>query len=526
MIDKEPINQKLKNLPEDPGCYIFKDSSGNIIYIGKAKILKRRVASYFSKKHQDDKTNALVRNINDVDFFVTGNEIEALVLENNLIKKHKPKYNIDLKDSIRYSYILVTDEKFPKLLVARDKAKPGRYYGPFVSGEAREYILKILRDTFQIRTCNKLPKKACLRYHIGLCSAPCMATQPESEYLDSIKNAESFLKGDVENLKLKLEQDMKSYSSKMMFEQARSTRDKIYAIDHLAEKQSIERDKRFDEDIINYIISDGKVYLIVFNVIKGMLATKREFMFDLTENFLDQFVKQYYSDNDIPKEIMLPIELNDNQILEYLSKIRGNKVSMLVPQKGEKKELLDLVRRNIEVSFFAESEMINGLRNVLNLQNNPNVIECFDISNTQGSNSVASMVQFRNAKPDKSNYRRFKIKTVTGSDDFSSINEVVKRRYSRLKIENQQYPDLVLIDGGIGQLNAAIDALTDVGVKIPIISLAKKFEEIYVPGRLNPIRLQADSKARKLLIQIRDEAHRFALKYHRLLRSKDMIGKA
>jgi excinuclease ABC subunit C len=513
----------LTSLPQNPGCYIFKDKNNNIIYVGKAKDIRKRVLSYFSKKDHDPKTAALVNNIAEADFFITSNEIEALVLENNLIKKHMPRYNINLKDSKQYAYILVTDEEFPKLFTARNKDMKGTYYGPFTSAEIREEIIKILRNVFMIRTCRKLPKRECLRYHIKLCSAPCIGAISKEEYNAEVKKAEAYLKGNVDALISKLKQDMKISSDLMEYEKAKKYRDQVNALSYLGEKQRFELDKRFDEDIINYIISENKVYIIVFNVVKGMLATKQDFKLEYNEGFLDEFVKQFYSENSVPKEIILPHALDDESIEEYLAKLRKNKVIITIPKQGDKQQMLDLVKRNIEANFLAENQMINSLREELKLNSNPSVIECFDISNIQGTSSAGSMVQFRNAKPDKSNYRRFKIKTVIGSDDFASIAEVVRRRYLRLKNELQALPDLIVIDGGQGQLTAAINVLKDLELKIPIISLAKKFEEIYAPGMSHSIMLKKDSKALKLLIQVRNEAHRFAIKYHRLIRSKKMI---
>jgi excinuclease ABC subunit C len=413
----------------------------------------------------------------------------------------------------------VTEEKYPRLIVTRDKNLKGKYYGPFVSAEFRDAMLKALRQSFLIRTCRKLPKKACLRFHLQLCSAPCISNISVEDYLSSVKNAEWYMKGNSDELISKLSIQMKDFSSKQMYEKAKLLRNQIASLQVLNEKQTVEKEKSYDEDIINYIISDGKVYLILFNIVKGTLASKREFSFDYEDSFLDEFIVQYYSENKVPKQIIAPSVLNDESIKKYLENIRKGSVTIIVPEKGDKKQLLDLVQRNIEVSFF---EMTNALRNELNLNSNPNVIECFDISNISGTSSVGSMVQFRGAKPDKSNYRRFKIKTVVGSDDFASIAEIVKRRYFRLKEENAQMPDLIVIDGGLGQLNAALSSLNELELKIPIISLAKKFEEIYIPGRTFPIRLKKDSKGLKLLIQIRDEAHRFAINYHRLLRSKKM----
>ncbi len=512
----------LSKIPSDPGCYTFKDKENRIIYIGKAKNLKKRVASYFQKKDHDEKTKALVSNIADVEFFVTSNEVEALILENNLIKKHKPKYNIDLRESRRYAYIVVTNEEFPRLRVSREKNIDGKYFGPFVSGEIRENIRKILITTFQIRTCNKMPKKACLRYHIQLCSAPCINNISKEEYASNIKDAEYYLKGRGEELIKKLNEEMNDYSKKLLFEKAKIRRDQINSLESLYEKQKFELDKKYDEDIINYIISENTVYLIVFNINKGMLTTKNEFDFDYKEGFLEEFITQYYLDNDVPKEIILPHKLNDDAINDYLENIRESKVTITIPQKGDKYALLELVKRNIETSFLSENQMTNALRNELRLNSNPQVIECFDISNISGTLSVGAMVQFRNAKPDKNNYRRFKIKTVVGTDDFASIKEIVRRRYYGLRIRNETMPDLIVIDGGKGQLSAAQEALQELELKIPMISLAKKFEEIYAPGRNLPIILKKDSKALRLLVRIRDETHRFAITYHRLLRSKEM----
>jgi excinuclease ABC subunit C len=320
-----------------------------------------------------------------------------------------------------------------------------------------------------------------------------------------------------------LKDEMAECSKKQAYEKAKIIRDQINSMQFLGEKQKVEKDKRYDEDIINYILSNNKVYLLIFNIKHGMLTTKNEFVFDYKEDFMEEFIVQHYADNEVPKEIILPAPLNDESILPYLSGIRKGAVVLTVPQRGEKLDLLELVKRNIEISFFSDSQMISDLRNELKLNSNPNVIECFDISNTQGSLSVGSMVQFRNSRPDKSNYRRFKIKTVAGADDFASIHEVVKRRYYRLKIENAAMPDLIVIDGGEGQLRAALKALSSLELKIPTIALAKQFEEIYTPGTV--LKLKRDSKALKLLVQIRNEAHRFAINYHRLLRSKNMLGK-
>lgn len=513
--EKKKISDKIKSIPHSPGCYQFKDNHGMIIYIGKAKDLAKRVSSYFQKKDHDPKTQVLVSQIDDVDFIATDSEAEALILENNLIKKYSPKYNIDLKDSKRYAYLMITEEKYPRLLLARNKSEKGRYYGPFVSADTREEVRELLIKTFKIRTCKKLPKKECLRYHIGLCSAPCIGAISDEEYEKNVESAEFVLSGKVKELIKKLEDEMKNASKQKRFEEALKIREKISALSWLTEKQKMERDKSYDEDIISYKISSGKVYLMLFNVHNGMLENKQSFVFDFKEGFLSEFILLYYSENKRPKELIVPEEIDEN--LSEIYKFR-----IIVPKIAEKKKLIELVDKNIELTFFSGEAKLVDLKEKLRLPELPMVIECFDISHLSGTATVASMVQFRQGLPDKSNYRRFKIKSVDGIDDFSSIAEVVRRRYLRLIEEKKEMPDLIIIDGGAGQLSSAISELNKLGLKIPTISIAKKFEEIYFPGRKMPLVLDAKTKALKYIQQIRDEAHRFAISYNRLLRKKSL----
>lgn len=519
---KSSIN--FHELPTSPGCYIYKNSKNKIIYIGKAKNLKKRVSSYFTKKDLDPKTKALVSHISGLDFIVTNSEVEALLLEDSLIKKHKPKYNIDLKDSKSYAFIELTKEDFPKLTISRaDIAKKrkdtGKLFGPFVSAESRNQVLDTLNKTFKLRTCKKLPKKKCLRYDLGICSAPCINAISKKDYLEEVENAVLVLKGRDNELSNKIKSNMKTASKEMDYEKALLLRNQSQAIEYLREKQNVERQKKFNEDIINYLVKEDNVYLMVFNIYKGTLLNKQEFNFEYHEGFFEEFLIRYYSENKIPKELIVP-EKVENSVEGYLSKKKGSNVSIKIPQKGELKELMELVKKNIEITFFGDLEKMDELRKVLNLQELPRVIECFDISHLGGTEVVASMVQFRNGKPDKSNYRKFKIKSFQGNDDFRAMNEVVQRRYSRLKRENLAMPNLVVIDGGQGQLNAAISSLYNLGIKVPIISLAKKFEEIYVPGKSVPISLPPKNKARLLLQAARDEAHRFAVKFQRERRKK------
>lgn len=517
----------ISTIPKNPGCYIYKDRHGTIIYIGKAKDLKKRVSSYFNRTDIDPKTAALVSQIDSADFIITTNEVEALILENNLIKKHTPKYNIDLKDSKRFAYLEVTGEDYPRLIIARsthETTKGGRLFGPFVSGNSRNELMEFLTKTFNIRTCRKLPKKACLRYHLKLCSGPCIGAIDSHEYEKDIKHVEDILSGKTREVISELSIDMKTASKNKEYERALNLKNIVESLRYLSEKQNMERNIVYDEDIINYIVKDGTVYLILFNVKSGILERKQDFLFDYKEDFLEDFIVQFYSENNIPKEIIIPIRLSD-AIGEYLAKIRKGKVTLTVPKKGEKKQLLDLVLKNIEIMFFADEEKLSKLKDVLNLERLPTTIECFDISHLSGTATVASMVQFRNAKPNKDNYRRFKIRTVDGIDDFSSIAEVVGRRYARLISEKSPMPDLIVIDGGIGQLNSAQKELSRLNLKIPIISIAKEFEDIYVPGSSVPLSLDKKSSALNLIRNIRDEAHRFAISYNRLLRKKSMTAK-
>lgn len=510
-------------IPTSPGCYLYSDKK-NIIYIGKAKNLKKRVSSYFNR-NLDSKTNALVKNISKVDFIATNSEVEALILENTLIKKHQPKYNINLKDSKQFACLAITDELYPRLVLDR-KHEGEKRFGPYTSGQMRDELKELLIKTFKVRTCSKLPKKECLRYHIGLCSAPCIKAITEKQYLESVRNIELVLKGKTKDLIVELTNSMKQYAKEEKFELALENRKQIEALNWLEERQNMIRQKGYDEDIINYVKKDDKIYIILFNVHKGILENKQSFILNTTDidksqDIFEEFILRYYTEEKVPKEIILPHDIN-NSIIEAVNNIRKTNLRIMVPKIGEKKHLLELVNKNIELQFFASDTALYELQRYLKLQNLPEIIECFDISHLAGTNTVASLVQFRQGIPDKSNYRRFKIKSVQGIDDFASIAEVVKRRYTRLLNETQRMPDLIVIDGGKGQLHAALDELRKLELRIPIISIAKKLEEIYVPGLPYPINIPPRTKALKILQRIRDEAHRFAIDYNKKLRKLDV----
>jgi excinuclease ABC subunit C len=515
--------QDLQSLPDNPGCYIFKDKTGKIIYIGKAKSLKKRVNSYFQKRSRlfDPKTEQLVSHIASMDYFVTANEVEALILESNLIKKHTPKYNINLKDSKHFAYINVTAETFPRFAVVRNNAGKGEFFGPFVSGARRDYILSVVNKMFQLRTCKKMPKKPCLRYQIKLCRAPCAGKINETEYAGKIRRAKLILKGKTKELIDGMTGEMKNASADLNFEHALELRSQVEAVKSLQERQNMDRKKKYDEDIINFLVKGNRVYLMLFNVYKGILENKQEFEFDYRDGFFEEFLVRYYGENKIPSELIVPEKIDD-ALLAFLKTGGKKAVYIKVPEKGEKKQLLELVKKNIEITFFGDKIKLRDLQRRLHLQEMPAVIECFDISHLSGTSTVASMVQFRNGRPDKNHYRRFRIRSISGINDTGAIREVVGRRYSRLIEENAPLPNLVVIDGGQGQLNAALGELEKLNLKIPTISIAKRFEEIYMPGIEKPLRLNRKSKALQLIRQIRDETHRFAIAYNRLLRKKEL----
>ncbi|OGF26617.1 excinuclease ABC subunit C [Candidatus Falkowbacteria bacterium RIFOXYC2_FULL_47_12] len=563
------LKEKIKNIVDKPGVYQFKDKSGNLLYIGKAKSLKKRVSSYFNKKtkeQENKKTSELVKKIKDIEVITTKNEVEAFLLEASLIRQNQPPYNIDLKSSSgRYAYLKITDEKFPRVIVARTAKdlKSGRLFGPYTSAQTRREAQYWANSILKLRTCKRLPKQACLLYHINLCSAPCINNISEQDYAANIKLAEKFLRGEVKELQEFLRADMKRLSSEQKYEQAKTRRDQILALEHLREKQNVDLPKGYDQDVINYVITPREMVVQMFNIVKGLVSGRKEFRFDLTlariatrsvasgpnpspyqgegeGGEVSEFLRRYYENNEIPEEIILPRELADGEALaEYLSKVSGRKIIITVPQKGAKKELLNLLQQNLEISARVGNAVLMELQQALNLPAVPRVMEMFDISHTGGKEIVASMVQFTDGQPNKSGYRKFKIRTVKDNDDFASMREVVRRRYERLSSKDaikersrtplkgvRLLPDLIIVDGGRGQLSSALGVLQELGINVPLIALAKKNEEIYTVGKRFPVRLSKTSEALKLVQRIRDEAHRFAINFHRQRREKAFIKNA
>lgn len=503
-----------KKFPSCPGCYLYKNNKGKIIYVGKAKNLKKRINSYFNTKNYDIKTSTLIKKIKNVEIIVTDNEKEALILENNLIKQFKPKYNIRLKDAKSYAYLEITKEEYPRLIISRSRKKKQNHFGPFVSSKERDHIHTLLKKTFKLKTCRKMPKKPCLRHHINICSAPCIGNITKKDYNNNIGKVKQVLKGETKNLIEKIKEEMKQKSDNKDFEKAIILREELKSLDYLQKRQKMERRKEYNEDVINYKIVGGKVYMLVFNIHKGTLAQKHEYSFEYTPGFFEQFIFNYYNKNKLPKEVIVPEKVSI-AVKQYYKKAK-----FIVPRKKAKKELLKLAEKNIEESFFKFELKLQNLKELLKLEKTPRVIECFDVSHLSGTLSTGSMVRFTNAKPDKANYRRFKLRGDYGIDDARSIAEIVKRRYKRVIADKKELPDLVIIDGGKPQLNAAKTELKNLNINIPIIGIAKKKEEIFLPGLSAGILFDKTSKGLLLIRELRDEAHRFAIKYNKLLRTK------
>ncbi|MFY9176818.1 MAG: excinuclease ABC subunit UvrC [Caldicoprobacterales bacterium] len=560
------IEDKLKTLPDCPGVYLMKDENDNIIYVGKAISLKNRVRQYFqSSKNHTTKVRAMVANIKDFDYIITDSELEALILECNLIKEHRPKYNVLLKDDKQYPYIMITmEENYPRVVLSREMKKDKNlYFGPYGSSKIVRDTIEVIKRLFPVRTCkknlNSIKKgdRPCLYYYINQCQGPCQGNIDKEEYRKVIKDVCRFLDGKYEDLIKDLRQQMEAAAHELNFEKAAGLRDKIQSVEKVMEKQKIVSIDMLDQDVIAIALGEQESVVQMFFIRSGKLTGSEQFILD-TENesevkeIIGSFVKQFYlTSTFIPKEILLQEEIDEALIIErWLTSKRGNRVYIKIPKRGNKKELVDMALRNaiealdnLKQKMEAEQARTIGaseeLARVLDLPYVPTRIEAFDISNIQGTNSVASMVVFEKGKPSKKDYRRFRIKGVEGPDDYASMAQVIERRFKRgleekkaLESQNKdsdlgkfsRLPDLILIDGGKGQLKAAITSLKKLGIDyIPTISLAEKNEEIYMENQSKPIVIPKNSLALQLLQRIRDEAHRFAITYHRSLRGKDNI---
>ncbi|RPI03065.1 MAG: excinuclease ABC subunit C [Ignavibacteriae bacterium] len=544
--------EKIDALPTKPGVYQFKNTEGKVIYVGKAQILRSRVRQYFQKSRTADaRIDAMVSKIVDIELTVTDSELEALILEANLIKQLKPRYNVLLKDDKSYPFIAITKEPFPRMFVTRRKTSGARYFGPYTDVKTMRNALKTVRDLFMIRSCsldlteesiknNKF--KVCLDYHIKKCEGPCEAHVSREHYHALIDQAAEVLRGKSKSVMESLRKEMDACAEASRFEEAAKIRDRMNALRVYSEKQKIVDAAEADRDIIAIVSKDDDACAVIFKVREGkMIGSQHLFLANASgkpsSELLEAVLERYYLEQeDIPPELFLSDPMGNTAVMQdWLEKKSGHPVSVQSPTTGEKAKLVALVRTNaqfwldeLELMRLKRGDVIphavNALQRDLRLNTPPRRIECFDISNIQGSDTVASLVVFTDGKPKKSEYRKFKIRTVEGPNDFASMHEVVERRYSRLLEEKGLLPNLIMVDGGKGQLSSAVEVLHRLNLDtVPIIGLAKRLEEVFLPDQNEPLLLPRTSSGLRLMQQIRDEAHRFAVTFHRSVREKRII---
>lgn len=565
-MTSEHIQHILESLPTKPGCYLMKNSNGQIIYVGKAVNLRNRVRSYFhDSADHDNKTRQLVRQITDIEWILVASELEALILEMNLIKKYRPRFNVRLKDDKRYPYIKVHwSDPFPKVTVTRQMLQDGaRYFGPYTSAWAVHQTLDVLRRIFPYLTCDRVitgkDERPCLYYDIKLCGGPCIGAIGEADYRQMIEDLCQFLQGRTEPIVQRLRQEMERAAEELRFERAAALRDQIQAIDRVVEKQKIISSEVTDSDVIAMARADGEACVQIFFIRGGKLIGREYFVLEGAEEsgdaeILTQFIKQFYAEAaNLPCEVLLPNEVEEAQIIQqWLNTTRGGcKVELKIPHQGAQQELLQMASENASETLRAlrvqwqadtnrQTEALAELQQALSLVAPPNRIECYDISNTQGTASVGSMVVFEQGVPARRLYRRFNIQSVQGPDDFASMEEVLTRRFRRWQAAQEivqtpgqkqdpsfsLLPDLLMVDGGKGQLGRAIAVLERFGLlgRVPVIGLAKQQEEIFIPGQSASILLPRHSQSLYLVQRIRDEAHRFAITAHRNLRSRQGLA--
>ncbi len=546
--------EKLENLPRTPGVYLFKDKNKKVIYVGKAVVLRNRVRSYFQSGRIDDaKSRRLKSKIDDVEIIVADSEIEALILEANLIKEYKPRYNVNLKDDKSFPYIRVTNENFPRIFPTRKIVKDGsKYFGPYTDVGSMRSLLKTIKRIFPIRSCSlnltseniqARKFKVCLNYHIKKCMGPCEGLINEEEYGQILKNIIDFINGRDRIVIEELTGQMEKYAATLQFERAARIRDQIQAIKEFQYKQKVITPEDIDRDLFVAYAEDNDACGVVFKVRQGRVIGRQHFYFDGVEGetldrVLSHLLIRFYMHADfIPNEIYLPIPLEDGAHIEqWLSEKSKSKVQILFPQRGEKAKLLKMAFQNaklllqeLKLQRMKDKDYIphsvKALQRDLRLARPPLRIEAFDISNIHGTDATASLVTFVNGQPYKGDYRRFKIRTKSTPDDFAMMAEAIDRRYSRQLKEKRPLPDLILVDGGKGQLSAATEILTKLNLQDqPIIALAKRLDEVFVPGAIEAQNIPRTSSGLRLLQHIRDEAHRFAISYHRKLRGKRSVA--
>jgi len=551
MIKDKEIALKLESLPPKPGVYLMKNKEGAIIYVGKAKVLRNRVRSYFQHSGYDGRRQfrALVRNIATFDTIVTDTEMEALALEAHLIKEHKPRYNINLKDDKKYPFLKLTNEPYPRLIVVRNVERDGgKYFGPYTDVRAMRNTLETVRRLFPVRDCtyklpDRKPDRVCLSYHVKRCGGPCQDLVSREEYTRMIQQVILFLSGRSDALIKVLREKMQEAALSQKFERAAEVRDRLRDVERTTTRQKVASARMEDWDVLAVAQEDDEACGVIMEIREGKLLDKKSYflggaMESSSSEIVSAFLKQFYVGAvTIPKEIHLPCAIRDEEMVtDWLSSVRGGKVILRVPQRGDKVRLMEMARTNAEVMLaerrFKREKLrdhvphsVMALQRDLRLAKPPHRIEAVDISNIQGTDAVGSLVCFVDGRAKKSEYRRFKIRSVEGVDDFAMMREVVTRRFKRLQEEGDAFPDLLLVDGGKGQLSSAVEALEELGIRDQsVVGLAKRLEEVFVPGTSEAQMIPKVSSSLKLLQQIRDEAHRFAIAYHRQLRAERTIA--
>ncbi|MFC5988773.1 excinuclease ABC subunit UvrC [Marinicrinis lubricantis] len=537
----EKIKHKLALLPDQPGCYLMKNKSGKIIYVGKAKVLKNRVRSYFTGSH-DAKTQRLVSEICDFEYIVTSSNMEALILECNLIKQHHPRYNVLLKDDKSFPYIKITGDLHPRLEVTRRVVKDrGKYFGPYPNAYAAQQTKKLLDRLYPLRKCSTIPDKVCLYYHMGQCIAPCEYDVPAGQYEEMVQEITRFLNGGHEDIKQDLERKMHEAAEELNFERAKELRDQIAYIDAVMEKQKITTNDSVDRDVFGYYVDKGWMCVQILYMRQGKMIERRASIFpyygDEYDDFMS-FISQYYSDNPaLPKDILIPDHESRQELSEMLE--QWLKVKVHFPQRGLKKQMVEMACNNAKVALQEKFQLLdrNEGRTVKAAEQlgkrlgmeKVHRIEAFDNSNIQGTDPVSAMVVFTDGKPDKKEYRKYKVKTVTGPDDYETMREVIRRRYERVLKEGLTLPDLIVVDGGKGQISAAIDVLeNELGLHVPVCGLVKdqkhKTADLMIGDPPEVVPMPRDSQEFYLLQRIQEEVHRFAITFHRQTRAKSMVG--
>jgi len=537
------LEDKLARVPDRPGVYLYRDAKAQVLYVGKAASLRSRVRSYFQEgRPRDPKTDALVRQIRDLEYIVTDNELEALMLEANLVRKHRPRYNIILRDDKHYPFLkLTTNEAFPRLLVARRVQNDGAaYFGPFYPATAMRETLRLTRQLFPLRTCSiaidGTLERPCIQYAIRRCNAPCTGWETREGYARTVRDVARFLEGKDEDLALRLTKEMEAAAAETKFERAAGLRDQIQSLNKVRERQKIISTDEVDQDVIGVVRQGNDACVELFFVRKGRLVGQEPFFFDKVAGWSDgeilsAFVRQFYGKAVSPApEILVSEELPEAELTaEWLAGLGARRVTLHAPQRGAKREFVAMAEENAAIALQnhllsrddRQQLVLEELRRALSLPGLPNRIEGYDISNLQGAEQVGSMVVWENGGLKKDDYKRFRIRTVAGADDFASLGEVLTRRFAKALEQGSPLPDLVLIDGGRGQLNVGLKVLQDLGLDwLPVVALAKQEEEVYQGDSLQPLVLDPTSPALHTLQKIRDEAHRFAITYHKKLRSK------